>query len=699
MSGRVEYDLREGVAILSVRNPPVNALGHAVRRALWDGIERAEADGEVGAVLIRAEGRTFPAGADMEEFDAPSRAPALTDLCDRIEACTKPVLAAIHGTALGGGFELALACHYRVAEQGARLGLPEVGLGLLPGAGGTQRLPRLCGAGPALEIMLTGKPIDAEEAEPLGLIDRVVKRKPGKAGFATARDMARGARAPQPTGARRDGLADATGFLEAVAAKRAEIADAGAHNPALARIVDCVEAALLLPLEAGLAMERAAFGDLVRTDQSRALRHVFFAERRAAKFPELAGGVGPRPVERVGIVGAGPTGSGIAIACLDGGLPVTLVDRNDEAAARGRARIAAVYERMVARERMTAAARDARLARLETSGRPEDLASADLVIEAGPEDASLRRGLFERLDRVMKPGAILASNSPMADADALAEATGRADAVLGLHFTPPVLSNRLVELAPGKFSAGDAVAAGVAFARRLGKTPVRAGNRPGRIGAPVLAAYFLAVDGLIAEGASPARIDQVMRAYGFAAGPCQAQDLAGLDAVQGLLHRMQGGAEQRGQTLVDRLVAQGRLGHRTGRGFYRYREGSRIPEDDRETAELIEAGRADPGGARAGPGNQDIRDRCLDAMANAGARLVEDEVAACPSDIDVAMIHGYGFPRWRGGPMMQADLTGLLTVAKRLRGYGAQIPGIGEPAQLFDGLVKNGLSFWAMNLA
>jgi 3-hydroxyacyl-CoA dehydrogenase len=693
MNGVVQYDTRDGVAILSIRNPPVNALGQAVRRALWEGIERAEANPEVGAVLIRAEGRTFPAGADLREFDAPARSPALTELCNRVEACSKPVVAAIHGTALGGGFELALACHFRVADRNAKLGLPEIALGVLPGAGGTQRVPRITGAGPALDIMLSGMPISAAAAARLGLVDKLVEANLGQAGFAMARDMAREGAKPHPTGARREGFADAAAYLDAVAERRTEIS--GATVPAPSRIVDCVEAALLLPFEAGLAMERAAFEDLAATEQARALRHVFFAERRAAKFPEFAGGdVAPHPVELIGIVGAGHMGMGIAIACLDAGLAVVLVERNEETMRHGLAGIEAVYDRAIGRGRMRAEGKADRLERLVVSAAPEDLAEADMVIETVGEDDALKRGLYERLDGVMKAGAVLASSTTYLDIDRLATATTRAGDVLGLHFFPPAHSNKAVEVVPGKATAAVATATAEAFARRLGKIAVRAGNRPGFIGYRVLAAYYRAVDLLLEAGADPGQVDSAMRGYGFAAGPCHAQDIAGLEPMR-ILRRRLGRAES---AIIERLCESGRLGQRNSRGFFRYEAGSREPETDPEALHLIEAVRTARGNPRQNFTDEQIRDRCLDAMANEGARLLEEDTARCPSDIDVVMIHAFGFPRWRGGPMMQADLTGLLAVENRLRGYAGHGPDFWQPAPLFDGLVKNGLSFASMNL-
>jgi len=696
MNEHVKFEVEDGVAIMTINNPPVNALDAWVRQGVFDGIERAEKLNAVGSVLIRAAGRTFSAGADVREFGKPRAMPILSDVVARIEACEKPVVAAIHGTALGGGFEIALGAHYRLANRGARFGLLEVTLGVLPGAGGTQRVPRITGAGPALDLMLSGRPISAEKASDLGLVDALVDGDVAKAGFMFARDMARKSGAVRRSCARRDGFQDAGSYMAAIAARRGEVARSPIMSPA--RIVDCVEAAMLLPFEAGIAMERAAFDDCEASPGAQSLRHAFLSERRAAKVPELDGAT-LREVNTIGVVGAGTMGTGIAVACLDAGFPVTLVERDEDGLLRGVEKVDALYERSLAKGRIDAATRDARMDHLTGTTDMDDLAHVDLVIEAVFEEISVKEGVFAQLEAVIKPGAILATNTSYLDINDLAATISRPQDVVGYHFFSPANIMKLLEIVVANKTDPNVVATGFALAKRLRKVPVRAGVADGFIGNRILAAYRLAADFMLEDGATPAQIDGAMRAYGFPIGPYQVLDMAGLDISWARRKRLAAtrAPDARYVAIGDRLCERGWLGQKAGRGYYLYEDGARVGSEDPEVLQIIAEERAAKGITPRQFSMDEIQHRCLNAMANEGARLVQEGVALRPSDIDVVMIYGYGFPRWRGGPMMAADLRGLLEVENDLRSYQSEEPTFWAPSPLIDELVKNGRHFGDMN--
>ncbi len=696
MNDHVTYEVQDGVAVLTISHPPVNALSFSVRSGLLEAVERADADPTVRSVLIRAAGRTFPAGADVREFGKPRAKPILSTVVARIETLSKPVVAAVHGTALGGGFEIALGAHYRLAARSARFGLPEVGLGVLPGGGGTQRVPRLVGAGPALDLMLSGKPISAEKARELGLVDVLVDGDLEAEGLVFARNLAEKGDPPRPTRDRREGFADPAAYQAEITARRAKVAGSPIEAPR--KIVDCVEAAMLLPFEAGIAMERAAFDDCENSDGARALRHAFFAERRAAKVPELEG-ASLREVNTIGVVGAGTMGTGIAVVCLDAGIPVTLVERDDAGLIRGVERIDAIYERSVAKGRIDAATRDARMGLLTGTTRMEDLDAVDLVIEAVFEEVSVKEAVFAQLDQVMKPGAILATNTSYLDINALAATISRPQDVVGYHFFSPANIMKLLEIVVADKTDPDVVATGFALARKLRKVPVRAGVTDGFIGNRILAAYRLAADFMLEDGATPAQIDAAMRDYGFPVGPYQVLDIAGLDISWARRKRLAAtrNPAHRYVAIGDHLCERGWLGQKTGRGYYLYEAGSRVGTEDPEVLEIIAKERAAKGISPRDFSAEEIQARCLGAMANEGARLLEEGVALRPSDIDVVLLFGYGFPRWRGGPMMAADLRGLVTVESELKSWIKEAPEFWTPAPLWDELIKNGRHFSDLN--
>ena len=695
---------RDGaILVVTIDNPPVNALGVAVRRGLMSAIEEGEADAGVAAILVTGAGRNFIGGADIREFGKPPQSPLLTELCNRIEACNKPVLAAIHGAALGGGLEVALAAHYRVALSNARLGLPEVQLGLLPGAGGTQRTPRLIGAQAALDMMLTGRHLSAKEALSLGLLDQLAEGDSAdQARAAGLRELQALLDTHAPVRRSRDGkgLADTAATQAAIAAARAEAGkkSRGLFSPH--KIIDAVEGATTLPFDEGLALERQFFLQCLDSPQRAGLIHAFFAEREVQKAPETRNAQ-PRRIERIGVVGGGTMGAGIAVAVLDAGLPVTMIERDDEALARGRGHVEKVYDAQVAKGRLTQEARDAVLARLQGSTRYEDLSAADVVIEAVFEDLTVKQAVFAELDRVCKPGAVLATNTSYLDIDAIAASISRPADVIGLHFFSPANVMKLLEIVVPRQVAGDVVATAFELAKRLRKVPVRAGVCDGFIGNRILAVYRQAADAMMEDGASPYEIDAAVRDFGFAMGPYQVVDLAGGDIGWATRKRRAATRDPRARYvhIADRLCERGWFGQKSGRGFYRYSEGPRSGAPDPEVLALIDEERARAGITPRSFSKEDIQRRYLAAMINAGANVVHQRIALRPLDVDVTFLYGYGFPRHRGGPMKYADMVGLPNVLADIRAFAAEDPLFWTPSPLLVELVERGADFESLNQA
>mgnify|MGYP001124450973 CR=1 FL=1 len=697
MTEQVRIATDEGIATITLDNPPVNALGAALRGAFMAALDAAMADPSVRVIILTAAGRTWPAGADIREFGRPPVAPELPGICAALARASKPVIAALHGSVLGGGLELALAAGVRLAEPGTVLGLPEVSLGILPGAGGTQRLPRLIGAKPALGLMLSGLPIAAERALDLGLIDAVSEGGAATAAEGLARAYLAGT-AELPTAAERAGAraTDPEAWLSAVAAARAGLGNP--RLPAPGRIIDCVEAALLLPEDEGFVFEGAAFAELVATPEAGALRHAFLAERRAMRQPDLDG-VAAREIHRAGVVGGGRIGAGIAVALLGAGLPVTLVERDQTALAAGLARVATLHERAVEKGRLTPEAREAEWARISGATDPGALATADLIVEAVPEDEALKTALFAELGRIAKRKAVLATATSHLDLNRLAAASSRPEDVIGLHFPAPAQATKLLEVVVGSETAPEVTATGFALARRLGKIAVRSGVCDGFIGNRVLTAWRTAMDFLLEDGASPYEIDRAMRDFGFPLGPYQALDIAGLDLAWARRKRLslRRDPARRHVAIGDRLCEAGRLGQKAGKGYYLYPEGGGRGVEDPEVLALIAAERQAKGLVARKVGAAEIRRRALAAMANEGARLHDEGIARCPSDIDVVMLVGHAFPRWRGGPMMAADQAGLLGIRNDLRDFAREEEAFWRPAVVWDELIKNGLGFADLN--
>jgi 3-hydroxyacyl-CoA dehydrogenase len=671
----VTIEPRGDLALVIVDNPPVNATSQAVRAGLLAAAERLDADPAVRGVVLSCRGRTFIAGGDVTEFDRPPQEPHLPDLVARIEAAATPWLAAIHGSALGGGLEIALGCRWRVALADAALGTPEVNLGLIPGAGATVRLPRLVALPLAAELLALGRPIPADRAHGAGLLDGLVEAalEAGALAFlraALARPW------PPRTLDRPPPAAPAETFWaeqRAAAARR----HPGQSAPGLA--LDALRAAVERPAAEALAQERRTHLALRQSAESRALRHVFFAERAAQKPPVEAA---PGPLERAGVIGGGTMGTGIAVAFLDAGLPVTLIERDAAALERGLAAIRRIYEGAIQRGRLAAAASAARLERLAGATDLAALADSDVVVEAVFEDLAVKRQVFAGLDAVCKSGALLATNTSYIDPNAIAAATRRPEAVLGLHFFSPANVMRLLEVVRTDKAAPAALATAWAIARRLGKTPVLAGVCDGFIGNRILKVYRREAERLLLAGLAPQDVDRAMRAFGMPMGPFEMQDLAGHDIAAA----MRAAARARGQTILapvsDRLVAAGRLGQKAGGGWYDYHPGARNPEPSAAVA-AIRAEEAARAGLPAVPNDAaTIQRRILYPMVDEAACILAEGIAQSPAAIDLVEILGFGFPRWRGGLMHWAAAEGYATIAAALDRRQAAGEGEGPSAAL-----------------
>jgi len=652
------------VLVIISNNPPVNALGIAVRQGLVAGIEEAATDDAVKAVVIRCEGQTFFAGADISEFGKPMQLPMLPTVVDAIEACPKPVVAAIHGTALGGGLEVALACHWRVAVATAKFGVPEVKLGLLPGAGGTQRLPRVVGVEKALEMCATGNPIAAKDAEQLGLVDRLVEGDLAQHAIAYAHEVA--AVRPIPVSSKRDEKLEAARanpglFAEfrKVNARKMKGFDAPEAN------INAVEAAVNNPYEKGVLEERRLFMELMIGTQARAQQYFFFAERKASKIEGVGDDVKPRAIAKVGVIGAGTMGGGISMNFLSAGIPVTIVETAQDALDRGTGVMLKNYEATAAKGRMTAEQVGQAMGALSPTLTLEELADCDLVIEAVFENMDVKKEIFAKLDRICKPGAILASNTSYLDIDEIAAVTSRAQDVVGLHFFSPANVMKLLEVVRGAKTADDVLVTAMAVAKKIKKVAAVAGVCDGFIGNRMLKPRQLEAMKLLLEGATPEQIDRVHVEFGMPMGPFQMADLAGVDIGW---HR----DPTRIENLRDKLAAEGRWGQKKGAGFYDYDE-KRRPTSSPVVQGYIDEFAAKSGTERREISDQEIVERTLYTMVNEGAKILEEGMAQRASDIDVVWVYGYGWPVYRGGPMLWADTEGPAKIVEGLRRQEARM--------------------------
>ena len=658
----VSIERHDGVVVISIDNPPVNALSHGVREGLKSSIEEAAVDDAIEAIVIICAGRTFIAGADIREFGRPPEPPHLPDLVALIEASDKPVVAAIHGTALGGGLEVALGCHYRVAAKSASLGFPEVNLGLLPGASGTQRSPRLIGAERALDMMVSGKPVKAQTALDYGLIDQICDDNElrGAAVEFAASQVANG-----PRRIREMTVPDVDpDFFEKT---RAGIARKTRGLISPEKIIQCVELATQLGFDDGCKAERELFLECMNSPQSDGLRHAFFAERAVTRVPGIGKDTAVREIDTVAVLGAGTMGAGIAYNCLTAGYAVQLLDNNEEGLQKGATTIRKLYEGGIARGKISEEKMADGISRLSTTDDYGDIRDADLVIEAVFENMAIKKEVFEKLDSVCKSGAILATNTSTLDVDAIASATNRPQDVIGLHFFSPAHIMRLLEIVRGTETTNEVIATSLALAKRLRKIGVVVGNCFGFVGNRMLYSYGRENQFLLLEGAPPEQIDQVLFDWGMAMGPNAVGDLAGLDVGYKVRQeRTDLPDDPRFYRVADLLVEQGRFGQKTGKGTYLYADDPRTPTPDPDVQVLINKESERLGIARRDIESQEIIDRCIYGLISEGARILEDGIAARSSDIDVVWINGYGFPRHRGGPMHYADTVGLQTVYEKM---------------------------------
>ena len=687
------YSLHGDVAVLLIDNPPANGMGHAVRQALAAGLDRALADPAVRAVVIAGAGKLFCGGADIKAFGTPaSRAePSSRTLIKTIEASSKPVVAAIHGQALGLGLEFALGCHYRVAQRGAKLGLPEVKLGLLPGGGGTQRLPRLVGVEKAAAMIVSGNPVDADEALAIGLVDEVIAGELLPAALDFARRMA--SRTEHPVLSRRPAPPPVDpGWFDA---ERQRLAKAHRGEPAPLECLASLQAAVTLPFDEGLAAERAGFDRLQNGPESKALRHLFLAERAAARIADVPPETPQRRIDRVAVIGAGTMGGGIAMSLVAAGLAVTLIETTQAALDKGLATIRRNLDGTVSKGRLSAAEAEARLARITPTLQLADVAAADLVIEAVFEDMAVKQQLFTQLGARCRPGAILATNTSRLDVNVIAAASGRAADVIGLHFFSPAHVMRLVEVVRGAATAVDVIATSMALVRRMAKLPVLVGVCDGFVGNRMVAVYAREAEFLLEEGATPAQVDGALQAFGLAMGRFAMSDLAGLDIAWASRKRLAATrpAHHRYSRVADRLCEMGRFGQKTGAGYYRYDAGSRTPLPDPLVQQVIEDCAREAGITRRTIDDTEVVERTIYALVNEGARVLEDGIAQRASDIDLIYVNGYGFPRWRGGPMCYADSVGLQRVYERVCDFHRQHGELWTPAPLLERLARQNRTF------
>jgi 3-hydroxyacyl-CoA dehydrogenase len=673
--------------LIEIDNPPVNATSQAVRTGLLAALREVGQNPQIEAVVIACAGRTFVAGADIREFGQAPREPHLPDVVNAIEACTKPVVAAVQGTALGGGCEIALACHGRVVDPGGSFGLPEVKLGLVPGAGGTQRLPRLVGMEAALDLVSSGRMAKAAEALRLRLADRISTGDLRSEAMALARDLI-----GKPL--RRTGELPVAGMdAPAASAKVAEIRRKARGAEAPGRAAELVLLAATLPLSDGMARERETFLKLRSSEQSAALRHAFFAEREVTRVPGLDD-VEPRPIQKVGVIGAGTMGSGIAVAFADAGFDVRVVETNEQALAAGRTRITDIYERQVASGRLSEAMRDERLKAIGYDVGIASLADRDLVIEAVFEDMEVKRTLLRDLDAILPPGTVLATNTSYLDVGVIAEATKRPADVVGLHFFSPANVMKLMEIVRADATADDVVATGLAIAKRLRKIPVVCRVCDGFVGNRILSRYRQQAEYLLEEGALPHEVDAAMEAFGMPMGPFAVSDLAGLDISWARRKRLAPTRDPRERyvDIADRLCEAGRFGRKTGAGWYRYAGGKR--EVDPFVTSLVEDASKRRGLTPRPIPADEIQARIRAAIVNEACKILDEHIVERPLDVDVVMMHGYGYPAWRGGPLFEADRVGLEAILDKVNERAGQDGPGWEPAAGLVSRAASGARFY-----
>ncbi|HET9033222.1 MAG TPA: 3-hydroxyacyl-CoA dehydrogenase NAD-binding domain-containing protein [Dokdonella sp.] len=689
----VRTTLQDGIAVITFDHPPVNGFGFDVRRGLVEAIHTSIEDTAVKAMVISGGGKMFSGGADITEFNTPlaEQAPNLHDVIAAIEASGKPIVMAINGTALGGGLEVAMAAHYRVAVRDALLGLPEVKIGILPGAGGTQRLPRAVGLEIAVNMIVSGEPVAAGQLADTALLDRVVDADVVDAAVAFAREVAGNDERPLIRDRKVD-HANAEGFL---AFARNGVAAVSGPYPAPLKCLDAIEASFKKPFEEGLAVERAGFISLVSSTESKALRHAFFGERAASKIADVGKDVKPRDIARIGIIGAGTMGGGIAMNFLNAGIPVTIVETKQEPLDGGLATIRGNYERTAKKGRLKPEQVEQRMGLLTPTLSFADLKNADLIIEAVFEELGVKESVFKQLDAVAKPGAILASNTSTLDVDKIAAFTQRPQDVVGMHFFSPANVMKLLEVVRGEKTAKDVLATVMAVAKAIRKTAVVSGVCDGFIGNRMIEQYGRQAGFLLDEGATPQQVDKVMETFGFAMGPFRMGDLAGNDIGWAIRKRRYVEKPDMVYSKTADLICEvGRFGQKTGKGWYDYKPGDRSAYPSDEVAAILEKNRRDLGLQKRAISDEEIVQRLAYALANEGARILEEGIAAKASDIDIVYLTGYGFPLWRGGPMFHVDNVGLYNVLATMRDFSRGYQGDSwQPAPLLVELAESGKSF------
>jgi 3-hydroxyacyl-CoA dehydrogenase len=682
----VDYTTDDGVAVITLNNPPVNGLGLDTRTGIVNGFERAQSDPAIRAIVLTGAGKAFCGGADITEFNTPkaTQEPTLGTVIKLLEGSAKPVIAAVHSVAMGGGLELALGAHYRVAARGAQIALPEVKLGLLPGAGGTQRLPRAIGLEAALNMIVSGAPVLSDKLAGTGLFDEVVEGDLMPAALAFARRVA-AQPGPHPKVRERNiEHPNPAGFLQFA---RNSVAAVAKHFPAPHKCIDAIEAGVLKGFDRGLVVERECFVALVQTPESRALRHAFFGERAASKIADVPADTPLREIREVAVIGAGTMGGGIAMNFINAGLPVTLIETSQEALDRGLAIIRKNYDVTVKKGKLTAQAVEQRIALIKPSLSYDDVREADLIVEAVFEEIGVKEQVFRRLDGIAKPGAILASNTSTLDLNRIAGFTQRPQDVVGLHFFSPANVMKLLEVVRGTHTSKDVLATVMKLAKQIKKTAVVAGVCDGFIGNRMIEQYIRQSLFMVEEGALPAQIDKAIEAFGFAMGPFRMSDLAGNDIGWAIRKRRRAEhPEFRYPTVADRLCELGRFGQKTGGGWYDYKPGDRTAYPSKLATDMIAAHLREAGSERRTISNEEIVERLVYALVNEGAKILDEGIAAKASDIDMVYLTGYGFPLWRGGPMLYADTVGLFNVERAIRRY-AQARN-GDAWDLAPGLVE-----------
>jgi 3-hydroxyacyl-CoA dehydrogenase len=690
----VDYAVRDGIAVITLNNPPVNGLGHSTRSGIIEGIERARADASVGAIILTGAGKAFSGGADITEFNTPkaTQEPTLHTVIKAVEGSDKPVVAAIHSVAMGGGLELALGAHYRVAAPGAQIALPEVKLGILPGAGGTQRLPRAVGLETALNMIVSGTPVLSEKLAGTALFDQLIEGDLLDGALAFAKKVgAQGGPHPRIRD-RKIEHPNAEGFIQFA---RNSVAAVAKNFPAPHKCIDAVEAGVQQGFDLGLAFERECFIALVQTPESRALRHAFFGERAASKIPDVPANTPTRTIARVGVIGAGTMGGGIAMNFINAGLPVTLLETKQEALDRGLNTIRRNYEAQVKKGKLSAEKLEERMALIKPTLAYEDLSDADLIIEAVFEELGVKEQVFTKLDEVAKAGAILASNTSTLDVDKIAAFTKRPQDVVGMHFFSPANVMKLLEVVRGAKTGKDVLATVMQLAKKIKKTAVVSGVCDGFIGNRMIEQYIRQALFMLDEGALPAQVDRAVEKFGFAMGPFRMSDLAGNDIGWAIRkRRYQEQPDLHYSKIADKLCETGRFGQKTGAGWYDYKPGDRAAHPSKVVDEMIVAYSKEQGATRRKISDEEIVERLVFSLVNEGAKILEEGIASKASDIDMVYLTGYGFPVYRGGPMLYADTVGLYNVERAMRKYAAQANGDAwQPAARVSELAAQGRGF------